>query len=135
MFATVFIGCISHPAKLLDYILAGHEEPVFINSNGEQQSLEVSGPAIGLFPQAEYIMRSLYFDEGSILVGYSDGVVDARDPNGNSYGHQRLLDLVKKLQQREANAVDLRDEIVLDLDSHMRDAEQFDDITIATVVM
>ena len=80
-------------------------------------------------------MRSLYFDEGSILVGYSDGVVDARDPNGNSYGHQRLLDLVKKLQQREANAVDLRDEIVLDLDSHMRDAEQFDDITIATVIM
>ena len=135
MFATVFIGCISHPAKRLDYVLAGHEEPVFINSNGEQQSLEVSGPAIGLFPQAEYIMRSLYFDEGSILVGYSDGVVDARDPNGNSYGHQRLLDLVKKLQQREANAVDLRDEIVLDLDSHMRDAEQFDDITIATVVM
>ena len=93
MFATVFIGCGGHPAKRLDYVLAGHEKPVFINGNGEQQSLEVSGLVV--IPQAEYIMRSLYFDEGSILVGYSDGVVDARDPNGNSYGHPRLLDLIK----------------------------------------
>ena len=77
MFATVFIGCISHPAQRLDYVLAGHEEPVFLNSKGERQTLDVTGPAIGLFPQAEYNMKSLYFDEGSILVGYSDGVVDA----------------------------------------------------------
>ena len=135
MFATVFIGCVSHPAKRLDYVLAGHEEPVFINPDGTQQPLEVSGPAIGLFPQAEYNMKSLYFTEGSILVGYSDGVVDARDPEGKSYGHQRLLDLVRKLQKQQISSEDLRDQIVLDLDTHMENAEQFDDITIATVIL
>ena len=135
MFATVFIGCVSHPAKRLDYVLAGHEEPVFINPDGTQQTLEVSGPAIGLFPQAEYNMKSLYFTEGSILVGYSDGVVDARDPEGKSYGHQRLLDLVRKLQKQQISSEDLRDQIVLDLDNHMENAEQFDDITIATVIL
>ena len=135
MFATVFIGCISHPAKRLDYVLAGHEEPVFINPDGTQQPLEVSGPAIGLFPQAEYNMKSLYFTEGSILVGYSDGVVDARDPEGKSYGHPKLLDLVRKLQKQQISAEDLRDQIVLDLDTHMENAEQFDDITIATVIL
>ena len=135
MFATVFIGCVSHPAKRLDYVLAGHEEPVFINPDGTQQTLEVSGPAIGLFPQAEYNMKSLYFTEGSILVGYSDGVVDARDPEGKSYGHQRLLDLVRKLQKQQISSEDLRDQIVLDLDTHMENAEQFDDITIATVIL
>ena len=135
MFATVFIGCISHPAKRLDYVLAGHEEPVFINPDGTQQPLEVSGPAIGLFPQAEYNMKSLYFTEGSILVGYSDGVVDARDPEGKSYGHQRLLDLVRKLQKQQISSEGLRDQIVLDLDTHMENAEQFDDITIATVIL
>ena len=135
MFATVFIGCVSHPAKRLDYVLAGHEEPVFINPDGTQQPLEVSGPAIGLFPQAEYKMQSLYFTEGSILVGYSDGVVDARDPEGKSYGHQRLLDLVRKLQKQQISSEGLRDQIVLDLDTHMENAEQFDDITIATVIL
>ena len=119
----------------MDYVLAGHEEPVFINPDGTQQPLEVSGPAIGLFPQAEYNMKSLYFTEGSILVGYSDGVVDARDPEGKSYGHQRLLDLVRKLQKQQISSEDLRDKIVLDLDTHMENAEQFDDITIATVIL
>ena len=135
MFATVFIGCINQPAQRLDYVLAGHEEPVFLNSVGEQQTLEVTGPAIGLFPQAEYGIKSLYFDEGSILVGYSDGVVDARCPGGTSYGHQRLLELTQDMQKQKVSAVQLRDEIVRDLDRHMKDAEQFDDITIATVML
>ena len=135
MFATVFIGCISHPAQRLDYVLAGHEEPVFLNSKGERQPLEVTGPAVGLFPQAEYKINSLYFDKGSVLVAYSDGVVDARCPDGTSYGHPRLLDLTKKMQKQGVSAVDLRDEIVRELDVHMNDAEQFDDITIATVIL
>ena len=135
MFATVFIGCISHPAKRLDYVLAGHEEPVLLSSTGEQQSLEVTGPAIGLFTGAEYNMKSLFFDEGSILVGYSDGVVDARDPKGESFGHQRLVELVRRMKEQNASAQALKEEIVSELDKHMKDAEQFDDITIATVIM
>ena len=135
MFATVFIGCISHPAKRLDYVLAGHEEPVLLNSKGEQQSLEVTGPAIGLFTGAEYGIKSLFFDEGSVLVGYSDGVVDARDPEGESFGHQRLVELVRRMKEKNASAHALKEAIVSELDKHMKDAEQFDDITIATVIM
>ena len=135
MFATLFIGCISHSAKRLDYVLAGHEEPILINSRGLQQQFEVSGPAIGLFPEAEYNMKSLFFDEDSILVGYSDGVVDARDPDGQSYGHERLLRLIANMKQQKVSAKNLIDEIVHDLDNHMQNAEQFDDITIATVIL
>ena len=135
MFATVFLGCISHPAKRLDYVLAGHEEPILLNSKGEQLALEVTGPAIGLFAGAEYNMNSLFFDEGSVLVGYSDGVVDARNPNGESFGHQRLIELVRRMQQKNISAQALKEEIVGDLENHMKDAEQFDDITIATAIM
>ena len=135
MFATVFIGCISHPAKRLDYVLAGHEEPVLLNSKGEQQSLEVTGPAIGLFTGAEYNIKSLFFDEGSVLVGYSDGVVDARNPDGESFGHQRLVELVRRIKEKNVSAQALKEEIVGELEEHMKDAEQFDDITIATVIM
>lgn len=135
MFATVFIACISHPVQRLDYVLAGHEEPIFLNSKGEQQRLEVTGPAIGLFQQAQYTMRSLNFDEGSILVGYSDGVIDARDPVGKSYGHQRLLELVRNKQKERVSAQVLKEKILSDLEDHMKHAEQFDDITIATVIL
>ena len=80
-------------------------------------------------------MKSLFFDEGSILVGYSDGVVDARDPKGESFGHQRLVELVRRMKEQNASAQALKEEIVSELDKHMKDAEQFDDITIATVIM
>lgn len=135
MFATVFIGCISHPAKRLDYVLAGHEEPVLLNSKGEKQSLEVTGPAIGLFTGAEYSMNSIFIEEGSVLVGYSDGVVDARNPEGESFGHPRLVEIVRCMQEKKVSAQSLKEEIVSELERHMKDAEQFDDITIATVIM
>jgi hypothetical protein len=47
MFATVFIACIDTQAKIINYVLAGHEEPILLLSNGESYKFKVSGPAIG----------------------------------------------------------------------------------------
>ena len=137
MFATVFIGCICNKSKRLDYVLAGHEEPIFLDAQGNQHSLEVSGPAIGLFPEATYKMSSLPFTDGSVLVGYSDGVIDSRNLNSESYGHQRLVDLIKEIKSKspQVKAVNLRDAIVKEVDLHMNSAEQFDDITIVAAIL
>ena len=136
-FATVFIACICNKSKRLDYVLAGHEEPIFLDSEGNQHSLEVSGPAIGLFPDASYTMSSLPFTEGSILVGYTDGVIDCRNSDGESYGHERLVNLIKEIKSKDLQikAETIRDEIVKEVDSHMNGAEQFDDITIAAAIL
>ena len=136
-FATVFLACICNKAKRLDYVLAGHEEPIFLDAEGNQHSLEVSGPAIGLFPDASYSMSSLPFTEGSILVGYTDGVIDCRNSNSESYGHERLVNLIKEIKSKDPQikAETIRDEIVKEVDSHMNGAEQFDDITIAAAIL
>jgi serine phosphatase RsbU (regulator of sigma subunit) len=39
------------------------------------------------------------------------------------------------MQMQGVSAMQLRDQIVSELDRHMNDAEQFDDITIATVIL
>ena len=137
MFATVFIACICNKSKRLDYVLAGHEEPIFLDAQGNQHSLEVSGPAIGLFPEATYKVSSLPFTDGSVLVGYSDGVIDSRNLISESYGHQRLVDLIKEIKSKspQVTAVTLRDAIVKEVDLHMNGAEQFDDITIAAAIL
>jgi serine phosphatase RsbU (regulator of sigma subunit) len=137
MFATVFLACINNKTKRLDYVLAGHEEPILLRSNGESYKFEVSGPAIGLFPFANYSIGSTSFDPGSILIGYSDGVVDARNASNVSFGHQRLLDLI--LMFKDANldlqAQTITDQLVAELDRHIGDADQFDDITIAAAIL
>lgn len=137
MFATVFIACICTKSKRIDYVLAGHEQPIFLDSQGNQHALEMTGPAIGLFPGAAYTIGSLPYTDGCILVGYSDGVIDARNSSGESYGYQRLVDLIKKTTSthHQMKAVVIRDEIVKEVDSHMNGEEQFDDITIAAAVL
>jgi serine phosphatase RsbU (regulator of sigma subunit) len=137
MFATVFIVCINNKSKRLDYVLAGHEEPILLRSNGESYRFEVTGPAIGLFPFANYSISSTYFDTGSILIGYSDGVVDARNTADVSFGHQRLMDLILKLKatQHDLQAKMITAQIVEELDHHIGDADQFDDITIAAAIL
>ncbi len=137
MFATVFIACIDNQAKRINYVLAGHEEPILLLSNGESYKFKVSGPAIGLFPFASYSMGSTSFDTGSILLGYSDGVVDARNIADVSFGYERLMALILKLKdsQPDLRAQTITDQLVDELDRHMDDADQFDDITIAVAIL
>jgi len=137
MFATVFFACIGHQNQRLEYVLAGHEEPLLLDAQGNRQSFEVSGPAIGLFPKASYTKGSLPFGSGSVLVGYTDGVIDARNTSGESYGYDRLLALVRNLLSKGKiiESKSLLADIVSELDLHMSSAEQFDDITIATAIL
>lgn len=137
MFATVFLACIDPGLHRLDYVLAGHEEPILLLASGESYSFKLCGPAIGLFPSSTYTVCSTIYDSRSVLLGYTDGVIDARDSRNTSFGHLRLTDLVHRLRQANPNltAKDLTDSLVQELDSHMGGVEQFDDITIAAAIL
>ncbi|WP_186500771.1 PP2C family protein-serine/threonine phosphatase [Synechococcus sp. A15-60] len=137
MFATVFLACINRDLQQLDYILAGHEHPILLSSKGESTEFEFSGPAIGLFPDATYSIGSIKYDRGSILVGYSDGVVDARNTNNVSYGHERLMELILDLKKNDPDlkAKTITDTLIKELDEHIGEAEQFDDITVVAAIL
>lgn len=137
MFATVFLACIDQSTNQLNYVLAGHEEPILLLGSGDRYQFKLCGPAIGLFPFATYTADSTTFDSGSILLGYTDGVIDARDATNASFGHQRLVNLIKQLREgtTDLTAAHVTDTIVEELNAHMGDSEQFDDITIAAVVL
>lgn len=137
MFATVFLACINRDLKQLDYVLAGHEPPILLSSKGDSYEFEYSGPAIGLFPDTDYSIGTTKYDTGSILVGYSDGVVDARNTEDISYGHERLMQLILKLKKSDSNlkAKTITDTLVHELDEHIGEAAQFDDITAVAAIL
>lgn len=137
MFATVFLACISHARMRVDYILAGHEEPILLHPDGSTYKFELSGPAIGLFPNAIYQLRSTPFYPGSLLIGYSDGVVDARNNYNEPYGHVRLTKFVKNTweQKPSPSAEAISNSLINEIDCHIGEEEQFDDITIVVVTL
>ena len=130
MFATVFFGVLNPETGWLSYINGGHETLYLVNDSGIKQSLKSTGPAVGMMPNAKFGIRQVQLHLGDILVGYSDGVTDAKSPNGKLFTEQRLRIL---LEQPTTSASDLLERIKTHIFTHIDNALQFDDITMLAV--
>ena len=128
MFATVFIAAVNKNTGCMSYICAGHESPVFVSARDIRLLDSVSGPAIGLFDGASYSVFHEKLRPGDSLVVYSDGLIDARDPNNVGWGIGRLRDLLTITRVNTSSQ--LMASIVSHVDEHMAGADQFDDLTV-----
>ncbi len=86
----------------LSWINAGHPEPLVLRDRKLVRSLHVEpGLPFGLgptpTPQAnEYTVGTYRLQPGDQVVLYTDGVTDARDPDGAGFGVRRLVDLLTR---------------------------------------
>ena len=129
MFATIFFGLLDPVDGTLMYINAGHENPLIVNSNGVCKSLMKTGRAIGAVPDSKFDVCEARLEPGELLFAFTDGVPDALDTTGNSFGRERLISLL----HNDISAETLLAEIRTKLDEHIAVAEQFDDITLLVV--
>ena len=130
MFATVFLGAFDYNIKRLYYISAGHESPLILRSKGITESLEVSGPAIGIFPGAKYIVKCADLCPGEMLLTYTDGLIDTRNPRGESYGIERVKAMLALVDPASTTASELLESAIKQANHYRADADKFDDTTI-----
>jgi sigma-B regulation protein RsbU (phosphoserine phosphatase) len=130
MFATIFFGVLNPATGLLTYVNAGHEPPIILRSSGVKERLKPTGPCVGPMHNVNFQEKQLQLEPGDIILGYSDGVPDARSPQGDFFTEKRLLSL---LEEPAPNAIALVDRIKKQLESHVSEADPFDDITILAV--
>jgi sigma-B regulation protein RsbU (phosphoserine phosphatase) len=130
MFATLFFGVLDPKNGKLIYINGGHEAVFVVGQNGVKESLLSTGPAVGTFHGAQFEYKEIQLQPGEILFAYTDGVIDARSPNGNRFTQKRLKFL---LSQPAADALELMQKIGTHLFAHIGKAPQEDDITMLTI--
>ncbi|MEB3310281.1 MAG: SpoIIE family protein phosphatase [Snowella sp.] len=131
MFATLFFGVLDPATGLLTYINGGHEPLFIINPQGEiQQQLNSTGPAVGMLPNLKFKIEQTHLEAGNILLGYTDGVPEARALDGSFFTSQRLKDL---LQQPTPSATELLNRITDSVVTYIGEADQFDDITLLAI--
>ena len=130
-FATVFFGHLHEDTSQLSYVSAGHEAVLIRKAAGVFAELEATGPALGIFDGAIYNGSTTSFCAGEKLLAYSDGVIDARNPLGDSYGISRLKNYFDRFGGCEI--VEMQDALLHELDEFMEESEQFDDITMMFV--
>jgi phosphoserine phosphatase RsbU/P len=132
MFATMFFGMADPATGQVIYINGGHNPPYIVASGGEiKGALKPTGPAVGMFPSTHFDTALAQLDPGDTLFIYTDGVTEAKDPQGRLYTARRLESLLS--EQPVGSAVALLDRVQAALQAHMADAEQFDDITMLAV--
>ena len=130
IFATVFFGVLDPLTGSLMYINAGHEPPFVIDRTGVKARLDPTGPAVGLFERMDFGIGQVELEEADVLCVFTDGVTDARSPDGEFFGEERLLSFVR---EGTDSAAALLDRIQSQVESHISHADQFDDITMLAV--
>jgi PAS domain S-box-containing protein len=78
----------------IDVSRAGHPSPLLVRSGGTVEEVGCSGKVLGVFPDAELRDTSLRLMPDETLVLYTDGVTEARSPDGDFFGESRLRHLL-----------------------------------------
>lgn len=130
MFATLFFGAINPSTGIMAYINAGHEPVLITDSSGLKQSLDPTGPAVGMMVDMEFEIHQVQIEPGDILIGYTDGVIEALAPNGDFFTRKRLQSII---EQKTSSATDLLDRIKTSVSAHVHNAPPSDDITMLAV--
>ena len=123
-YATLFYGLFDRAARTLRYVNAGHNPPVVLRDDGSVHWLEPSGAPVGMFPDVNYEESGLRLNPGDLVIAYTDGVVEATNPEGDEWGVQGLL--------RAAAAQELVQRIFNSMDDFSRGC-QTDDATVAVL--
>jgi serine phosphatase RsbU (regulator of sigma subunit) len=130
MFATLFFGILDPRTGELTYINGGHESPLIIRSGRISETLQKTGPAVGAIPDCHFEVRKTQLDPGNMLFAFTDGAQEAKDPLGEFFGHERLIDAL----YREIGSADkIISSVESELQRYIASAEQFDDITLLVV--
>ncbi len=95
-FVTAFYGILDVTNKTLSYTNAGHNPPLLLDKDGKSEFVERGSLPLGMFRDTRYHEYYLTTKPGDMLVLYTDGVTEARSPQGEEFGRTRLADSVRK---------------------------------------
>jgi phosphoserine phosphatase RsbU/P len=136
MFVTLFYACLDPANNRITYVNAGHNPPLFFQTNkrtgqGELSRLERTGMAMGVDPDTPYKQRTLSFNPGDFVVLYTDGITDALNLQEQDFGMEKLEGAV--LSEREKPALQIAQALESALEIFIGDAPLFDDSTFVIV--
>jgi predicted ester cyclase len=129
MFVTCFYAILDPNSGSLSYANAGHDLP-YLHRNGEAEELRARGMPLGLMPGMSYEEGEDSLGEGGCVLFYSDGLVEAHNPQGEMFSFPRLRALIAEHGEERS----LGDLLMKELYSFVGEGwEQEDDITLLTL--
>ena len=134
MFITCLYAILDLETGRLQYANAGHDLPYrrrSSSSSGGAEELRATGMPLGLLPGMNYEEKEIVLERGDSVLFYSDGLVEAHDPEREMFGFPRLQGLVGTHRSGGQALVNF---LLSELSRFTGDEwEQEDDITLVTL--
>ncbi len=103
--AALFFARLDLERNELVYCNAGLPPPLILKRNKSVERLEEGGPMLGALQQANYSSGTVRLDPGDMLLAYSDGLTECRNPQEEEFEMARLTAAAQALSGSSANQV------------------------------
>ncbi len=132
-FLTLFYAWVHNPHRHVTWASAGHEPALWYRAAlGEMEQLESTGLPLGVLFEEEYAHGgTIELKVGDVLQIGTDGIMEARSPDEEMFGRDRLRDLI--IRNRHKSAQEIYQAIVDAVDKFRGDGDQLDDITLIVI--
>lgn len=134
-FTTAVIAELATDTGMLSWINAGHPEPLLVRGGRMVKTLHVN-PSLPFGvgqdvagPAAEFVVGVERLEPGDQVLAYTDGVTEARSPEGDFFGPARLADLLSRNLAADLPASESMRRIVRALLEHQQ-GQLSDDATL-----
>jgi sigma-B regulation protein RsbU (phosphoserine phosphatase) len=126
-FTTAFLAEYDPVRRTLDYINAGHNNPILRRASGQIERLDVGGLPYGILPEVKYESASVTLASGDWLIIFTDGLVEAENARQEEYGEARLLAAIEA--GKSDSPGDMLERIIAEVDLFVGNTPQHDDVT------
>jgi phosphoserine phosphatase RsbU/P len=127
-YATALMATLRPESGTVRFANAGHNPGLLVRAWGSLKPLRATGVPLGMFPHADYRAETLNLSRGDMLILFTDGMVEARNPEGEEYGALRLEAVV--VEHRGAPAREIAQALERDLADFVRGVPYTDDRTL-----
>jgi sigma-B regulation protein RsbU (phosphoserine phosphatase) len=110
---------------------AGHLPVIVFGAGRTNEVIASTGPALGMFPDAQYGAHRLSLAPGTMLVAYSDGITEAVNEEGDEFGETRLVTTIER--HAAASAAELCQAVIDAARNHRGGRPAQDDVTVLVI--
>lgn len=128
-YITLFLAVYKKSTRVLNYVNCGHNPPILADSNGYTETLKHGTVGLGMFDKLPKIVEGeLKLTPDSVIVCFTDGLVETENGEMEEYGENRLEKLM--LTYFQDSMSDLNDIILESLNEFRNEEPYRDDLAI-----
>jgi sigma-B regulation protein RsbU (phosphoserine phosphatase) len=102
-FITFCYVVVDTRARTVAFANAGHNPPLVAGRDGSLRRLSATGSVLGVSAEWGHTTGVLALAPGDRLVGFTDGITEARRSDDDEFGEARLIDVLRATTDRSAD--------------------------------